>query len=71
MVAELIASKDGDLKTSYDFLYITKMEDINLEEFTDSVKKSWGTEYEVYSDFIDSNPEVPFFARSNAIINRL
>ena len=29
---------------------------------------TWGTEYEVYSDFIDSNPEVPFFARSNAII---
>ena len=37
LVAELIASKDGDVKTSYDFLYITKMEDINLEEFTDKI----------------------------------
>ena len=27
---------------------------------------TWGTEYEVYSDFIDSNPEAPFYVRSNA-----
>lgn len=37
LVAELIASKDGDVKTSFDFLYINKMEEIDLEAFTDKI----------------------------------
>ena len=27
---------------------------------------TWGAEYQVYSDFIDSNPEAPFYVRANA-----
>lgn len=37
IVAELIASKDGDVKTSFDYLFINRMEDIDLESFVDKI----------------------------------
>lgn len=37
IIAELIASKDGEVKTAYDFLNITKMEEIDLDSFTDKI----------------------------------
>jgi PmbA protein len=37
LVAELIAVKDGDMKTSYDYMYIHKFDDIDLEKFTDKI----------------------------------
>ena len=37
LVAELIAVKDGDMKTSYDYMYIHKFADIDLDKFTDKI----------------------------------
>lgn len=37
LIGELVASDGKEMKTSYDFLYINKMEDVNLEEFADKI----------------------------------
>lgn len=37
IIAELIAVKDGEMKTSYDYMYIHKFADIDLEKFTNKI----------------------------------
>ena len=37
LVAELVAKKGDDIKTSYDFLHIDKMEEVDLEKFADKI----------------------------------
>ena len=37
LVAELIASKDGDMKVAYDYLYINNFDEIDLDSFVDKI----------------------------------
>ena len=37
IVAEVICMKDGDMKVAYDYIFINKMADINLDKFADKL----------------------------------